>query len=127
MIRTDKLFTFKLNMDEGDNRLTAQQLEDVIFNCLDFSILYHRQPHFFLTGTDTVYYPELWTVLDIFRGERVTFSILSDPEQKAFDGSGRTGNEENMLEMKGSGEVRYRDKVLGNVLHDRLADMLILK
>lgn len=126
MTRTEDLFTFELDMGDESFRLMGQQLEDTVFNCLDFSVLYHRQPHFFLTGADAVHHPELRTVLDILQ-EEATFSILSGPEQTAFESEERTRNEENTVEIKCSGEVRYMERVLGNVLNDRLADLLILK
>lgn len=126
VIKTSNLFTFELDMGEGENRLAGQQLEDEVFNCLDFSILYHLEPHFFLTGTDAIHHPELWTVLDILREEGVTFCILSEPEQSAYKCKERTRNEENTVEINCCGEVRYVGKALGNVLNDRLADMLLL-
>ena len=126
VIKTKNLFTFELDMGEGENRLAGQQLEDEVFNCLDFSMLYHLQPHFFLTGMDAIHHPELWTVLDILREEGVTFSILSEPEQSAYKSKEQTRNEENTVEINCCGEVRHAGTVLGNVLNDRLADMLLL-
>lgn len=125
VIKTNDLFTFELDMDSGEQRLTGQQLEDVLYNCLDFSILYHCQPHFFLRGTDALRQPELWSVLEILREGGATFSILSDPELTEFESRERTRNEKNTVEIKGDGEARYLERRLGNVLNDRLADMLI--
>ena len=112
VIKTSNLFTFELDMGEGRNRPAGQQLEDEVFNCL--------------TGTDAIHHPELWTVLDILREEGVTFSILSEPEQSAYKSKEGTRNEENTVEINSCGEVRYVGTVLGNVLNDRLADMLLL-
>lgn len=50
MINTEQLFTFELDMGPGLQSMSGKQQEDVLYNCLDFSILYHRQPHFFLRG-----------------------------------------------------------------------------
>lgn len=113
-------------MSSGLQSLSGKQLEDVLYNCLDFSILYHRQPHFFLRGADMLLHPELWLVLEILREEGATFSFLSDPELTEFESRERTRNEENTVEIKGSGEVRHLEKRLGNMLSDRLADMLII-
>lgn len=126
MINTEQLFTFELDMGSGLQSLSGKQLEDVLYNCLDFSILYHRQPHFFLRGADMLRHPELWFVLEILREEGATFSFLSDPELTEFESRERTRNEENTVEIKGSGEVRHLEKRLGNMLSDRLADMLII-
>jgi len=85
MINTEQLFTFELDMGPGLQSMSGKQQEDVLYNCLDFSILYHRQPHFFLRGADMLQHPELWLVLEILREEEATFSYLSDPELTEFE------------------------------------------
>ena len=48
VIKTKDLFTFELELGVGEARPAGQQLEDVLYNCLDFCLLYRKQAHFFL-------------------------------------------------------------------------------
>ena len=125
VIKTKDLFTFELDMGSGSQCLNGRQLEDILYNCLDFSILYHCQPHFFLRGADTLRHPELWSALEILHEEGATFSLLRDPELREFESREQTRSEENTVEIKSSGDVQYLERCLGNMLNDRLADMLI--
>ena len=109
-------------MGAGENHMTALQLEDVIFNCLDFSMLYQKLPHFYLAGRDAVHHPALRTVLDILHAEGATFSILSEPEASLFRRTCAYSPAAH-LAIGADGEARSGEHPLGNVLEDRLADL----
>ena len=74
MSRTDELFTFELDLGAGEGCMTEEGLEDTVYNCLDFCLLYGKTPHFYLGGEDPIRHPALWTVLELLREEGASFS-----------------------------------------------------
>lgn len=38
----DDLFTFELNIGADESCMTEERLEDTVYNCLDFCLLYRR-------------------------------------------------------------------------------------
>ena len=83
----DDLFTFELDMGSGEGCMTEERLEDTIYNCLDFCLLYGKTPHFYLCGDDPIRHPVIWPVLELPRDEGVSFSLLSEPEKTEFEQS----------------------------------------
>lgn len=126
MIKTEELFTFELDLGSGMERLTGQQLEDMLYNCLDFCLLYRKQAHFFLTGPNPEHHPELWRVLEILREEGATFSLLSEPERGEYE-SLRSGDLRDKIRIRADGEASCELGALGNVLYDRLGDLWEVK
>ncbi len=127
VIETKDLFTFVLDMGEGKNRMSGEQLESMLFNCLDFAAVYRKQPHFYLSGDDAVRHPLLWEALEVFRQEGAAFTILSGPEQGLFRDEVRIPPDgKDKIIIHPGGEAFFDGKNLGNMLQDRLADMLIL-
>ena len=105
-------FTFKLDLDS----MPAERVEDTIYNCLDFSLLYGKTAHFFLLGD----HPALWRMLEIFREEQVTFSLLTEPEQSTFH---EKPNDGARMVICGDGTVKWGEIMIGNAFADRLADL----
>lgn len=126
VIKTEELFTLELDMGSGTERLTGQQLEDMLYNCLDFCLLYRKQAHFFLAGADAAGHPELWRVLEILREEGATFSLLSEPERGEYEAL-RSGDLKDKIRIKADGEASCELGSLGNVLSDRLGDLWEIK
>ena len=126
VIKTEELFTLELDLGSGTERLTGQQLEDMLYNCLDFCLLYRKQAHFFLAGADAAGHPELWRVLEILREEGATFSLLSEPERGEYE-SLRSGDLRDKIRIKADGEATCELGSLGNVLSDRLGDLWEVK
>jgi len=123
--KTDQLFTFELDMGVGEDRLTGQALEDLIFNCLDFCLLNRKRAHFFLTGKDAERHPALWELLETLREEGASFSILSEPEQSEFQAhrSRAAGTNTEKLSIRTNGDVYWGAAFLGSAREDRLADL----
>ena len=118
------LFTFELDLGEGDARPVGEALMDMLYSCLDFCALYEKQPHFYLTGADAERHPEIWSILEILREENVTFSILSEPEQSAFERQKPNVTEsKDKIRIRTDGEAFGPFGHLGNVHDDRLADL----
>ena len=126
MIETIDRFCFELELEYGADRPTGQQLEDMLYNCLDFCLLYRKQAHFFLTGQDAGTNPDLWHVLEILREEGATFSLLSEPERGEYE-SLRSGDLRDKIRIKADGEATCELGSLGNVLFDRLGDLWEVK
>ena len=124
--KTKDLFTFELELGSGTERPTGQQLEDMLYNCLDFCLLYQKQAHFYLTGPDVAWHPELWRVLEILREEGATFSLLTEPERGEYE-SLRSGDLRDKIRIKVDGEASCELGALGNVLYDRLGDLWEVK
>jgi len=99
VIGTEELFTFELDIGSGGSCMTEERLEDTIWNCLDFCLLYGRTPHFYLGGPDPIRHPALWTVLELLREENVSFSLLSEPEKTEFEQKRQPVSEENRIEI----------------------------
>lgn len=126
VIKTEELFTFELDLGSGTERPAGQQLEDMLYNCLDFCLLYRKQAHFFLTGPYAAGHPELWHVLEILREEDATFSLLSEPERGEYEAL-RSGDLKDKIRIKADGEASSELGSLGNVLFDRLGDLWEVK
>ncbi len=122
VIKTEDLFTFELELGSGTERPTGQRLEDLLYNCLDFCLLYRKQAHFFLAGSDAARHPELWRVLEILREEGAGFSLLSEPERGEYE-SLRSKTLRDKIRIRAGGEATCEFGALGNVLYDRLGDL----
>ena len=121
------LFTFELDLGDGESRPTGQALEDLIYNCLDFCLLNRKQAHFFLTGKDAERHPALWELLETLREEGASFSILSEPEQSEFqEHRSRTyGTNHEAISIRANGDAYRGGLFLGSAWEDRLADLWI--
>ena len=126
VIKTEERFTFELDLGSGMERQTGQQLEDILYNCLDFCLLYRKQAHFFLTGPDAAGHPELWRVLEILREEGATFSLLTEPERGEYEAL-RDRDLTDKIRIGADGEATCELGALGNVLNDRLGDLWEIK
>ena len=126
VIKTEELFTFELDVGSGMERQTGQQLEDILYNCLDFCFLYRKQAHFFLAGPDAAGHPELWRVLEILREDGATFSLLSEPERGEYE-TLRGRDLTDKIRIGADGEATCELGALGNVLNDRLGDLWEIK
>ena len=122
----DDLFTFELDLGAGESCMTKEQLEDTVYNCLDFCLLYGKTPHFYLGAADPIRCPALWPVLELLREEDVSFSLLSEPEKTELEQNRKLISEENKVEISSDGLTRQGDTVVGNIFEDRPADLWIV-
>ncbi|MBR1567254.1 MAG: hypothetical protein IJ649_10910 [Oscillospiraceae bacterium] len=126
MIKTEALFSFELDLGSGMERPTGQQLEDILYNCLDFCLLYRKQAHFYLAGPDAAGHPELWRMLEILREEGATFSLLTEPERGEYEAL-RGRDLTDKIRIGADGDATCELGSLGNVLSDRLGDLWEIK
>ena len=120
------LFTFELDMGSGEGCMTEERVEDTIYNCLDFCLLYEKTPHFYLCGDDPIHHPALWPVLEVLREEGASFSLLSEPEKTEYERNRHPLSEENKVEISSDGLTRQGDTIIGNIFEDRLADLWVV-
>ena len=106
--------------------MTEERLEDTVYNCLDFCLLYEKTPHFYLGGDDPIRHPALWPVLDLLREEGASFSLLSEPEKTEFEQNRHPLSEKNKVEITCDGLARQGDTIIGNVFEHRLADLWVV-
>ncbi len=59
--------------------MTWAQMEDTLYNCLDFCAVYDRLPYFYITGGDPILHPDFWRLLELLHGHDVPFTILGNP------------------------------------------------
>lgn len=122
----DELFTFELDIGSGKFRMTEERLEDTVYNCLDFCLLYGKTAHFYLGGDDPIHHPALWPVLELLRDEGASFSLLSEPEKTEFEQNRHPLSEENRVEIACDGLARQGDTIIGNIFEDRLAGLWVV-
>ena len=122
----EELFTFELDMGAGKQALPQERLQDTIYNCLDFCLLYGKTPHFYLCGDDPIRHPAVWSVLELLRDEDATFSLLSEPEKTEFEQKRQSLPEESIVKIACDGLARRGDKIIGNIYEDRLADLWVV-
>ena len=106
--------------------MTEERLEDTVYNCLDFCLLYEKTPHFYLGGDDPICHPALWPVLELLREEGASFSLLSEPEKTEFEQNRHPLSEEYKVEIAFDGLIRQGNTVIGNIFEDRLADLWVV-
>jgi len=116
-------FTFELDMGSGGTLMPEERLEDTVYNCLDFCLIYGKTPHFYLCGDDPLRHPSVWRVLELLREENVTFSLLSGPEKAEFEAARQKPGDGSRIEIACDGSVRQGNLQIGNIFGDRLADL----
>ena len=122
----DNLFTFELDMGTDKSCVAEEQVEDTIYNCLDFCLLNSKTAHFYLCGDDPIHHPAIWSVLELLREEGVSFSLLSEPEKTEFEQIRHPLSEECRIEIACDGLARQGDTIIGNIFEDRLADLWVV-
>ena len=105
-------FTWEL----GAEAVEPEQIEDILYNCLDFCQLYGRTPHFCLLTEKS---EAAWPVLELLHGENAGFSLLTEPE------SSECKPDIHSVVIDGSGKARLGNTSIGNLLEDRLADLWV--
>ncbi len=59
--------------------MSFSQMEDTLYNCLDFCEVYDRLPYFYLTGGDPILHPDFWRLLSLFKDRGIPFTIMGNP------------------------------------------------
>ena len=112
------LCTFAVELSAQE---TAQrQIEDIVYNCLDFCELNELTPHFcVLSDVDT---SALWPMLELLHEEDAGFSLLTEPERSA---DAAACSESAAIRIDRGGNAYYQEINIGNILEDRLADLWV--
>ena len=59
--------------------MTWPQMEDTVYNRLDFCEMYDRLPYFYITGGDPILPPDFWRLLRLIKERDIPFTILGNP------------------------------------------------
>ena len=59
--------------------MTWEQMQDTLYNCLDFCEMYDRLPYFYITGGDPILHPDFWRLLKLIRENDIPFTIMGNP------------------------------------------------
>ncbi len=61
------------------DKMSWEQMNEVIANCEDMCKIYSRLPYFYITGGDPILHSDFWKLLDLLREKRIPFTILGNP------------------------------------------------
>lgn len=110
--------TFAVELTAG--QMEPDRIEDIIYNCLDFCELNDLTPHFCVLSDAEP--SALWQALELLHKEDLGFSLLTEPERSR-------GSEACFgladIRIDRGGNAYYREKSIGNLLEDRLADLWV--
>ena len=59
--------------------MTWEQMQDTLYNCLDFCEMYDRLPYFYITGGDPILHPDFWQLLKLIHEHNIPFTIMGNP------------------------------------------------
>ncbi|WKY44346.1 radical SAM/SPASM domain protein, ACGX system [Eubacteriaceae bacterium ES2] len=77
--RCKHCYIFSEKEDKPLSAMTWEQMQAVVNNCLEMCQTYHRLPYFYITGGDPILHPDFWKLLDLFKKNRIPFSIMGNP------------------------------------------------
>ena len=60
-------------------RMTWDEIEKTLENCLDFCRTFNRLPEFYITGGDPILHPDFWRLLEQLHKENIPFTIMGNP------------------------------------------------
>ena len=55
------------------------EIESVFENCLDMCSKANRIPYFYITGGDPILHSRFWDLMELFKSNKIAFSILGNP------------------------------------------------
>ena len=59
--------------------MSAEAMDVVLANCLDFCRTFSRTPYFYITGGDPLLHPAFWQLADSLAAHGIHFTILANP------------------------------------------------
>lgn len=59
--------------------MSWEQMQETLYNCLDFCEVYGRLPYFYITGGDPILHPDFWRLLALIKEHEIPFTILGNP------------------------------------------------
>lgn len=77
--RCKHCYIFSENNAKPLDSMSWEQMEDTLYNCLDFCAVYGRLPYFYLTGGDPILHPHFWRLLELFKANDIPFTIMGNP------------------------------------------------
>ena len=102
--RCKHCYIFAENACRAIDSMNREQMEETLYNCLDFCELYDREPYFYLTGGDPILHPDFWWLLTEFKKRDIPFTVLGNPFHLT---------DENCRRLKEHGCLRYQLSIDG--------------
>ncbi len=77
--RCKHCYIFSADNDKPLISMTWEQMQDTLYNCLDFCEMYNRLPYFYITGGDPILHPDFWRLLRLIHKHNIPFTIMGNP------------------------------------------------
>lgn len=77
--RCKHCYIFSEDVCKKPDSMSWAQIQDTLFNCLDFCQVYDRLPYFYITGGDPILHPDFWKLLELMKAHSIPFTILGNP------------------------------------------------
>ena len=73
--RCKHCYIFAENNRKKIDSMSLNDFQETLSNCLDFCQMYGRQPYFYITGGDPILHKNFWQILELVKGEKISFTI----------------------------------------------------
>ncbi len=77
--RCQHCYIFSENNNTLIKELTYEQIEGIVYNCIEMCHKLYRAPYFYITGGDPILHKDFWKVLGLLKSKNIPFSILGNP------------------------------------------------
>ena len=77
--RCKHCYIYSGNSTHSPVSMSADQMDVVLSNCLDFCRTFSRTPYFYITGGDPLLHPAFWHLADELAAQGIHFTILGNP------------------------------------------------
>lgn len=77
--RCKHCYIFSENNCKKTDVMDFGQMQETLYNCLDFCEVYDRLPYFYITGGDPILHKDFWKLLSLLKEYNIPFTILGNP------------------------------------------------
>lgn len=77
--RCKHCYIYSENCGKQPDAMSYAQMQETLYNCLDFCEVYDRLPYFYITGGDPILHPDFWRLLALLKEHDIPFTILGNP------------------------------------------------
>lgn len=78
-IRLRHCYIFSENTCKHLDSMSWAEMQETLYNCLDFCAVHDRLPYFYITGGDPILHPDFWQLLELLKTHSIPFTILGNP------------------------------------------------
>jgi radical SAM/SPASM domain protein of ACGX system len=77
--RCQHCYIFSENIHFKVKEMSWTEIESVFNNCLDMCEKANRIPYFYITGGDPILHSRFWDLMELFKANKISFTILGNP------------------------------------------------